>query len=209
MKTDPTQVQKWCATCVALGVAAIAQAQMIDVTQAPNILNEGIHKSLADEIGPVLSGHGDLNTPGSSAYVIARDPFRAIRRGRQLFQRKFIHQEGQGPRVADGIGDIAHNQAIGAGLSDSCTGCHGRPRGSAGFGGDVATRPDSRTAPHLFGIGLREMLADEITSDLRRLEVQAINAAKQSGSPVTKPLQSKGIEYGSITARPGWRQCGQ
>jgi hypothetical protein len=33
--------------------------------------------------------------------------------------------------------------------SDSCAACHGRPRGAAGFGGDVVTRPDSRDAPHL------------------------------------------------------------
>ena len=43
--------------------------------------------------------------------------------------------------------------ALGAGLADSCAACHGRPRGSAGAGGDVATRPDSRDAPHLFGLG--------------------------------------------------------
>jgi hypothetical protein len=53
---------------------------------------------------------------------------------------------------------------IGAGLADSCATCHGRPRGSAGFGGNVVTRPDSRDAPHLFGAGLKEMLADEISS---------------------------------------------
>ena len=34
-------------------------------------------------------GQGDSNTPGSSTYLIRRDPARAIRRGRQLFQRKF------------------------------------------------------------------------------------------------------------------------
>ena len=27
----------------------------------------------------------------------------------------------------------------------------------------MATRPDSRDAPHLFGLGLKEMLADEMT----------------------------------------------
>ena len=63
-------------------------------------------------------------------------------------------------------------------MTDSCAACHGRPRGSAGVGGDVATRPDSRDAPHLFGLGLKEMLADEITSDLRDLRAQALAAAR-------------------------------
>src|SRR5262249_41813203 len=146
------------------------------------------------------TGCGDLDTPGSSAFLIARDPFRAIRRGRQLFQRKFTHGQGQGPIVQDGAGDVNQILAIGAGLSDSCAGCHGRPRGSAGFGGNVVTRPDSRDAPHLFGLGLKEMLADEITSDLRAIRDAALAAAKSKNQPVTRALMSKGISYGSITA---------
>jgi hypothetical protein len=35
-------------------------------------------------------------TSDSSSFIIARDPFRAIRRGRQLFQRKFLRSQGQG-----------------------------------------------------------------------------------------------------------------
>ena len=111
-------------------------------------------------------------TPDSSLFIIARDPARAIRRGRQIFQRKFTRVQGQGPLTGDGTGDIETDHAIGAGLADSCAACHGRPRGSAGSGGDVVTRPDSRDAPHLFGLGLKEMLADEITADLRAIRAR-------------------------------------
>ena len=103
------------------------------------------------------------------------------------------------------MGDIETTPALGAGLADSCAGCHGRPRGSAGFGGSVFTRPDSRDAPHLFGVGLKEMLADEITADLRAIRAQAIDQAKRQGKPVTRPLSSKGIDYGAITAHPNGR----
>jgi hypothetical protein len=173
--------------------------QLLDRTQQPNWANEGIAKSLTDEIG---AGRGEALTPNSSLFIIRRDPFRAIRRGRQLFQRKFTQTEGQGPRLDDGTGDISTNLDRGAGLSDSCAGCHGRPRGAAGFGGDVATRPDSRDAPHLFGLGLKEMLADEITADLRAIRSQAVSRARSSGQAVTLPLTSKGIQYGAITAQP-------
>src|SRR5262245_29768196 len=105
-------------------------AQLVDRTQNPNILNFGIAKSLTDEIG---QGRGDLMTPDSSSFIIARDPFRSIRRGRQLFQRKFLRSQGQGPLSGDGVGDLNVNLAIGAGVADSCASCHGRPRGSAGF----------------------------------------------------------------------------
>src|SRR5215475_11280698 len=169
--------------------------QLIDKTRAPNVSGAGIAKSLADQIG---AGRGDLMTPNSSAFIINRDPFRSIRRGRQLFQRKFTRAEGQGPNFGDGAGNINTDLAIGAGLADSCAACHGRPRGGAGSGGDVVTRPDSRDAPHLFGLGLKEMLADEITGDLRAIRDQAIAQARANNHSVTKPLNSKGINYGSI-----------
>ena len=183
----------------AICFATTASAQLTDKSTAPNLAGEGINKSLADEIG---AGRGDWFTPNSSDYIIHRDPFRAVRRGRQLFQRKFTRRDGQGPSPGDGVGDVGSNKAIGAGLSDSCAACHGRPRGSAGSGGDVVTRPDSRDAPHLFGLGLKEMLADEITTALRAIRDQAVAQARSSGAAVTRSLDGKGIHYGSIMARP-------
>ena len=174
-------------------------AQLVDKTKAPNLADEGINKTLAQQIG---TGRGDWTTPDSSTFIISRDPFRSIRRGRQIFQRKFTRAEGQGPVMNDGFGDINTNLAIGAGLSDSCASCHGRPRGSAGAGGDVATRPDSRDAPHLFGLGLKEMLADEITADLRAIKSRAISDAVDQHRSVTMQLRAKGISYGTITGNP-------
>ena len=169
----------------ALLIVSESHAQLVDRTLAPNLANEGIAKSLEEEVG---SGCDDIYTLNSSAYLIARDPFRAIRRGRQVFQRKFTVAQGVGPRVQDGKGDMNQTLALGAGLADSCSTCHGRPRGSAGAGGDVATRPDSRDAPHLFGLGLKEILADEITTDLRQLQDRAIKAACEEKKKVSMPL---------------------
>ena len=117
-----------------LSAAIQCRSQLVDRTLAPNPINEGIAKSLTEQIG---AGHGDLNTPNSSMYLIRRDPFRAIRRGRQIFQRKFQHMDGAESTfyARDGSGDLEKNLGIGAGLTDSCSTCHGRPKGSAGFGG--------------------------------------------------------------------------
>lgn len=190
---------------VATLVTATALAQLPDRTRNPNAANEGIAKSFTEQIG---AGRGSQNTPNTSRFIIARDPFRAIRRGRQIFQRKFLRSEGQGPITGEGDGktDIQTDLIIGAGLADSCAACHGLPRGSAGFGGDVVTRPDSRNAPHLFGLGLKEMLADEITDELRDIRRDAIDEARALRRNVTKTLRTstrKGsIRYGTITARP-------
>jgi mono/diheme cytochrome c family protein len=190
-------------TLTCLGTVAwfspTGRAQLPDRTVTPNAAGTGINKSFAQQTGV---GRGDLMTPDSSLFIINRDPFRAIRRGRQLFQRKYTRAQGIGPLSGDGTGNIEVTLTIGAGLVDSCAGCHGRPRGAAGAGGDVVTRPDSRDAPHLFGLGLKEMLADEITADLRTIRQQAIDEARSSpsNSSVTKALTSKGISFGSIRA---------
>jgi hypothetical protein len=191
----------WFAIIGLLTPVLVARAELTDITQTtPNVPGGAIGKSLQQQVG---AGRGDKFTAGSSIYLIKRDPARSVRRGRQLFQRKFTMTQGFGPRVShDSVGDIHDNPALGAGLVDSCAGCHGRPRGSAGAGGDVATRPDSRDAPHLFGLGLVEMLADEITRDLRAIRSQALALAVDGGAPVTKPLVSKGIRYGAIRALP-------
>ncbi|MFP3938747.1 MAG: di-heme oxidoredictase family protein [Thermoanaerobaculia bacterium] len=160
--------------------AQLAECDQINIDPA-DVPGGCIARTLEDQIG---TGRGDEFTESSSIYLIKRDPARSVRRGRQLFQRKFTRDEGQGPRVnSSSTGDQVTNRALGAGLSDSCAGCHGRPRGSAGHGGVVNTRPDSRDAPHLFALGIVEQLGDEMTADLRAIRDDAIEDA-ESGSGV-------------------------
>ena len=201
------KMSRFCLLLVLLLVwSAAASGQESDVIRTPNSVGAGIRKSLEAQIG---NGRGDIMTPDSSRFIIARDPFRAIARGRQLFQRKFSLSEGLGPRTDDGAGNIGDGDDATlfdasrvAGLADSCAGCHGRPRGSAGSGGDVFTRPDSRDAPHLFGLGLQEMLADEITTNLRAIRDAALDRAERGGAAVRARLRSKNIDYGWLTANP-------
>jgi hypothetical protein len=190
------------AAALSLAIASASQAQLPDYSQigGRNVPGGQINKTLQESVG---AGHGDEVTPGSAVYLIKRDPARSIRRGRQLFQRKFTLVQGLGPRQSpDSSGDIFQNRAFGAGIMDSCAGCHGRPRGSAGFGGDVVTRPDSRDAPHLFGLGLTEMLADEMTTELRATRAAAITEARRQGRSVTRELRAKNVRFGRIVARP-------
>jgi hypothetical protein len=173
-------------------------AQLIDRTMAPNASGDGIALSLLQQVG---AGRGDWFIDDSSSFIINRDPFRAVRRGRQLFKRKYTASGGHGPLFGDGVGNVEVDRIIGAGLSDSCASCHGRPRGSAGFGGDVVTRPDSRDAPHLFGLGLKEMLADEMTMELRSTRDLVVRAAIEQRRDVRRPLIAKGVQFGFIGAR--------
>ncbi|MEE8525585.1 MAG: di-heme oxidoredictase family protein [Thermoanaerobaculia bacterium] len=191
-------------------VPDLASAQLVGCDQvAPTNAPGGcIARTLEDQID--LGHNGDIVSPGTnfsistgSIFLIKHDPARSIRRGRQLFQRKFTENEGQGPRVNDdSTGSIVANRALGAGMVDSCAGCHGRPRGAAGHGGVVQTFPDSRDSPHLFGLGLMEQLGDEMTATLRAIRQQAIDdalGADDSDCPVTRDLGAKGVDFGQIT----------
>src|SRR5262245_11930561 len=91
-----------------------ASAQLVDATQVtPNVPGGQIGKSLDQQIG---AGHGNDVTPSSAVYLIKRDPARSVRRGRQIFQRKFTEEQGQGPRVSEtSTGNIRTTRALGAG----------------------------------------------------------------------------------------------
>jgi hypothetical protein len=199
---------RWVGTGIASALAVttlagLAEAQLRDITQIfPTVPGGVINKSFQQELG---AGRGDQFTPNTSIFIIRRDPFRAIRRGRQIFQRKFQFAQGLGPLTNDGIGNVAFiggDPSIVAGFSDACAGCHARPRGSAGFGNDVVTRPDSRDTPHLFGLGLHEQLGDEMTTALRAIRAEAQNQAAATEAAVTLPLVAKGVNFGTITANP-------
>jgi hypothetical protein len=95
-----------------------------------------------------------------------------------------------------------NTRAIGAGLMDSCAGCHGNVKGGAAAGGAIHTTPGGRNAPHLFGVGLKAMLGEEITGDLWATRDFAISEAKRLRRSVEVPLRSKGIDFGRIRAFP-------
>jgi hypothetical protein len=89
----PPRTTRWkiCAAAI-LATATPLQAQLVDETQVePTVPLGTIGKSLDEQIG---AGRGDTFTPQSSIYLIERDPARSIRRGRQLFQRKFTSAQG-------------------------------------------------------------------------------------------------------------------
>jgi hypothetical protein len=103
----------WWAILLICTLPGAAWAQLTDQTQAPNTAKAGIAKSLQDETG---AGRGDATTWNSSVFIIQRDPFRSIRRGRQLFQRKFTRLQGQGANEGDGVGDLNTKTRLGQAL---------------------------------------------------------------------------------------------
>ena len=66
----------------------------------------------------------------------------------------------------------------------------------------LRTVGDERNSLGMFGSGWIELLAREMTVDLKSAAEEAINEAKRTRGNVAKDLVTKGISFGRITARP-------
>lgn len=137
-----------------------------------------------------------------------------IFKGRNLAIRNFQLADGFGN--ADGRPAPNINRLPGPD-STSCMSCHGLGNGIVlGWGNNGAnvlvalddmTNPtiggsNERNTPAVHGLVLLELLAKEISVELRGIRGDAIAEAAAFGTDVAKALTSKGINYGSITARP-------
>ncbi len=92
--------------------------------------------------------------------------------------------------------------------SDSCISCHNVPvADGAGGVNDNALRIDperlqkgfiERQAPHVFGLGALQLLAEEMTTDLQAAEQNAIAQACATRARQNVKLSTKGISFGSL-----------
>ena len=145
--------------------------------------------------------------------------------GEDLFAAKFTADEGAGrPAATQAIIPTKKRRKGGASFAriagsdaNACSSCHNDPL--LGGAGDFATNvfvsegfnntdfdttdpqfSNERGTNHLFGAGLIELLAREISTDLSAIRTKALSAAGKSGKSKRLQLISKGISYGFITA---------
>lgn len=150
-----------------------------------------------------------------------------ISHGKTLFDAKFNKLDGQGRPASRGDGasreptqpDFIRTSAPDA---NSCSGCHNQPE-SGGAGDFVANVfvlaqtldpvtesisgnfSNERNTLGMHGAGPIEMLAREMTEDLHAIREEARQMAATSGMPQTRPLVTKGVEFGHITVLPDGR----
>jgi mono/diheme cytochrome c family protein len=179
---------------------------------------------------PVVLGDGPVIREHLSQADIdaGRVPFEAlVQKGRELFVANFNLFDGAGRPEATGDGKPSprarhtfpenFNRSSGPD-ANACAGCHNAPR--PGGGGDnvanvfvlaqlhdltndiSADTANERNTLGMWGSGAIEMLAREMTADLQAIRQAALQQAESSGQPVTRPLVTKGVSFGQITARP-------
>lgn len=147
-----------------------------------------------------------------------------IDQGQMLFNARFTSVDGAG-RPAATQASVPTKRRIDPSRAffrtsgpdaNGCVSCHMHPLpgGSGDFAlnvfatdGFVDADFDSmdpqfsneRGTTHLFGSGLVELLAREMTVDLQTLRDQAASQARATGQPVTVELLTKGVSFGRLT----------
>jgi hypothetical protein len=101
--------------------------------------------------------------------------------------------------------------------SGSCASCHNLPidDGAGDAAANAIRDPQhknqvksfiTRNTPHVMGMGALQLLAEEMTTDLQAQREAARLKSIATGGPVTVPLTSKGVSFGSITMHASGRQ---
>ena len=185
------------------------------------------HGDDGDHATPSAQGeHGNLGVHMNQEEINSGAlDFEAVRlHGAHLFQTRFNKFDGQGrPTFTSGAprARVDENYLRVAGPdSSSCWQCHNLPR--SGGGGDFnalmhssahASDPPTfdsshnasnhRAGPSIFGAGAVEMLAREMTAELQGIREAAKAEAAAHGPTATamRPLVTKGVSFGTITAR--------
>ena len=160
--------------------------------------------------------------PGFDAYVTA------FEEGDALFEINFNALDGVGVNVGNGQrftsiprldldgpeswANVFPNRITGPN-GDSCISCHNLPvADGAGGVNDNVIRIDperkqkgfiERQAPHVFGMGAVQLLAEEMTEELHAIRDDAINRSMESGQVVEVDLVTKNIPFGTLRIKGG------
>ncbi|MBZ8133820.1 hypothetical protein CLD20_11115 [Afifella sp. IM 167] len=180
----------------------------------------------ADEPAPwserVVTRHLDYE---ALAGPLDKDRLEAlISDGERLFTGKFTRADGAGrPMATQAIIPTRRKRAVETAFSrtgldaNSCSSCHHEPvAGGSGpftanaFVSEGFDTPDfdsldpqfsnERGTTHLFGAGLIELLAREMTGELKAQRSEGLRKARASGAPATVALSAKGVGFGKLTA---------
>ncbi|MCB1517482.1 MAG: hypothetical protein KDJ19_07705 [Hyphomicrobiaceae bacterium] len=150
-----------------------------------------------------------------------------VEAGRRLFNTHFTTNDGAGRPLATQATipthfkhprEIVFQRASGPD-ANACSSCHNKPSsgGAGDFTANVFTSEGTESADfdsvdpqfsnerntnHMFGSGLMELLAREMTGDLHAQRDAGFAEAMKSGEPVRVDLVTKGISFGSISISP-------
>ncbi|MEL6750653.1 MAG: di-heme oxidoredictase family protein [Pseudomonadota bacterium] len=176
-----------------------------------------------DEVSGTLGKVGKMPSGTLSKSELAR----LIEIGGDLFAAKFTKDEGAGrPDATQAVLPTKRRARAAQAFArtsgpdaNACVACHNDPLpggagdfvtttfvsegfNNAGFDTTDPQFSNERGSNHLFGAGLVELLAREMTADLQAQRAGALMKASDSNKPHTVALLTKGVSFGKLTARP-------
>ena len=164
---------------------------------------------------------------GDHPSLIGKPAQAIIDHGEMLFLARFTSVDGAGRPAATQAGVPTKRRVDPSRAffrtsgpdSNGCVSCHMQPL--AGGAGDFALNAfttdgfvdadfdsldpqfsNERGTTHLFGSGLVELLAREMTADLQSIRDTAVRQAKMRDKPVTVDLLTKEVSFGQLTVTP-------
>ena len=154
-----------------------------------------------------LPAHVESKDIAAGAYTFDR----MFEAGSKLFHTAFNGLDGAGSKKRDDGSTVTRFVAPGprGPHSQACSECHNVPfAAGAGLAHSTVseakkgtTEVNTRSVPSLFGNGILQLLAQEMTEDLQAIRDEAASAAKAApGKAVVRELRSKGVGFGTIAA---------
>lgn len=157
-----------------------------------------------------------------------KDPIEVLQPlGETLFKAKFTSLDGAGRPDATGailptkVRRRSHLsfQRLAGPDANACASCHNEPvmGGAGSFTANVFVSEgfesadfdtidpqfsNERNTNAIQGAGLIELLAREMTTELREQRSTVLKNARKTGQPSTANLETKGISFGALTAHP-------
>ena len=171
--------------------------------------------------------HRHLDFDTLAAEVAAIGPAALIAEGERLFTAKFTRFDGVGRPMATQASVPTKRRRPAESIfvrtsgpdANACVSCHADP--SPGGAGDFTVNAfvsegftsaefdsldpqfsNERGTTALFGAGLIELLAREMTAELQAQRDAALSAARAASKPVSAALSTKGVGFGALTAAP-------
>jgi hypothetical protein len=134
-----------------------------------------------------------------------------FRFGDATFEHEFRALDGYGNKPVARLAHV-HDGAFGGLDTYSCAGCHaeggvngaGTPTATSFYFGDGQRMSSAlrRNPPAVLGLGYVQQLASEMSAALQTQRDGARIRARATNAAVTVQLQTKGIEFGALTAQP-------
>ena len=154
-----------------------------------------------------LPAHVESKDIAAGAYSFDR----MFEAGSLLFHAAYNGLDGVGSAVREDGSRVARLAPPGprGPHSQACGECHNMPvAAAAGLAHSTVseakkgtTAVNARSVPSLFGNGILQLLAQEMTEELQAVRAEAASAAKTApGTKVVRDLQSKGTRFGTIAA---------